>query len=92
MHILRIEHRVPSYEAWKQAFDSDPIGRQEGGVRRYRIMRQADDPDHVMIDLEFDGAEEAERFHERLRGLWERVDVMRDPHARLAEVVETGEH
>ena len=28
MHILRIEHPVPDYDAWKQAFDSDPIGRE----------------------------------------------------------------
>jgi hypothetical protein len=27
MHILRIEHPVPDYDAWKQAFDSDPLNR-----------------------------------------------------------------
>ena len=27
MHILRIEHPVPDYDAWKEAFDSDPISR-----------------------------------------------------------------
>jgi hypothetical protein len=25
MIILRIEHAVPDFEAWKKAFDSDPI-------------------------------------------------------------------
>jgi hypothetical protein len=35
MAILRIEHRVPSYESWKQAFDSDPVDRKGSGVRRY---------------------------------------------------------
>ena len=82
MHLLRIEHRVPGFEAWKKAFDSDPIGREQGGVGRYRLMRVVDDPGQVMIDLEFAGASEAEAFLDSLRDLWSRVDVMRDPTAR----------
>jgi hypothetical protein len=42
------------------AFDSDPIGRERSGVRRYRVLRATDDPNCVMIDLEFDSASEAE--------------------------------
>jgi hypothetical protein len=60
MYILCIEHPVPDYDAWKAAFDSDPIGRERSGVRRYRILRPPDDPSHVMLDLEFDSASEAE--------------------------------
>ena len=60
MYILRIEHPVPDYDAWKAAFDSDPIGRERSGVRRYRILRATDDPSYVMIDLEFDALSEAE--------------------------------
>jgi ribosomal protein L35AE/L33A len=57
---LRIEHPVPDYGAWKQAFDSDPVGREEAGVRRYRVSRAVDDPNYVMVDLEFDTTSEAE--------------------------------
>ena len=60
MYILRIEHPVADYDAWKAAFDSDPIGRERSGVRRYRIRRPTDDPSHIMIDLEFDSLGEAE--------------------------------
>jgi hypothetical protein len=60
MYILRIEHPVSDYDAWKAAFDSDPISRERSGVRRYRIMRSTDDPSQVMIDLEFDSLGEAE--------------------------------
>jgi len=60
MYILRIEHPVADYDAWKTAFDSDPIGRERSGVRRYRIMRAKDDPSHLIIDLEFDSLGEAE--------------------------------
>jgi hypothetical protein len=92
MHILRIEHSAPNYDAWKQAFDSDPIGREQGGVRRYRILRGLDDPSYVMIDLEFDSASEAEPFLAKLHDLWSRVDVMGDPKACIAEVVESTEY
>lgn len=92
MHILRVEHTVPDFDAWKEAFDSDPIGREQGGVRGYRILRSVDDPSYVMIDLEFDGATEAEAFHAKLRELWGRVDLMRDPQARIGETVESHEY
>jgi hypothetical protein len=91
MHVLRVEHEVPDFEAWKQAFDSDPIGRKAGGVRRYRIQRAAEDPNYVLIDLEFDSASEADAFHGKLRELWGRVDVMRNPTARVVEIVESAE-
>ena len=62
MAILRIEHPVPDFDAWKAAFDSDPVGRQRGGVRRYRVLRPVDDPNFVLVDLEFDSSSEAESF------------------------------
>ena len=60
MYILRIEHPISDYDAWKAAFDGDPIGRERSGVRRYRVMRATDDPSQVMIDLEFYSLGEAE--------------------------------
>lgn len=92
MHVLRVQHSVSDYDEWKKAFDSDPVGRKKSGVLRYRILRAADDPNLVMIDLEFNSSEEADRVHEALRELWGRVDVMRDPQARTAEVVESAEY
>ena len=92
MHILRIEHPVPDFDAWKQAFDGDPAAREKGGVRRYHVFRDADDPNYALIDLEFDDAAAAEAFLARLRKLWQNVDVMRDPKARIVEVVESVQY
>ena len=44
MPIVRIEHSVPDFEKWRQAFDSDPADRKGSGVRRYTILRLQDDP------------------------------------------------
>jgi hypothetical protein len=38
MFIVRIGHPVPDYDAWKQAFDSDPVGRAPSRVRRYQVL------------------------------------------------------
>lgn len=92
MFILRIEHPVQNYDAWKKAFESDPIGRKKSGVRRYRIMRSVDDPNYVMIDLELDSASAAKAAHAALLQLWSNVDVMRNPQARSVEVVEEEEY
>ena len=95
MAILQIEHRVRDFNAWKQAFDNDPIGREQGGVRRYRILRALDDPNFVVIELEFDGSDEAESFQAALRDLWGRVGDslgLEGPQARIVEAVETKEY
>jgi len=93
MHILRIEHPVPDFDAWKKAFDSDPVARKHSGVRRYRVIRPVDDPKYVMVDLEFDSSGEAEAMLLALRKLWRQVEgrVMASPQARVVEVVESRE-
>jgi hypothetical protein len=94
MTTLRIEHPVPNFDAWKKAFDSDPIRREESGVRRYQVLRPVDDPHFVTVDLEFDGSSEAEAFRAALRDLWRRVEgtVMQSPRAQILETVESKEY
>jgi hypothetical protein len=90
--ILQIEHRVRDFERWKNAFDSDPVGRDQGGVRAYRIARRVDDPNFVAIELDFDGVSEAEAFRGKLQELWGRAGDelgLEGPVARILEVVET---
>jgi hypothetical protein len=92
MHLLRVEHPVPEYEAWKRMFDSDPVGREKSGVRTYRVQRSSDDPNYVLIDLEFDSLAEAEAMRDALRELWGRMEgppVIDSPQARITEVVES---
>jgi hypothetical protein len=94
MYILRIEHPVPDFDGWKKAFDSDPVGREKSGVRRYRVLRPSDDANYVMVDLEFDTASQAEALLVALRVLWSRVEgqIMMNPQARIVEAVEIKEY
>jgi hypothetical protein len=94
MVMLRIEHPVPDFDGWKKAFDSDPVGRQRSGVRRYQILRPVEDRKFVMIDLEFDTLEQAEALLAAMRVVWGRVEgsIMTNPQARIVEISETREY
>ena len=92
MPTLQVEHPVPDYDAWKAAFDGDPIGRRRSGVRRYRVMRPVGEPHYVVIHLDFDSLGEAESAQAALRALWTRVDVMHEPRSRIVETLEEREY
>ncbi len=90
MYILQIEHPVPNYDGWRDAFENDPIDRKGSGVIHYRISRKPDDKNYVIVDLEFDTLNEAEACHEKLRQLWSHVEgsLMNNPQSRIIEVIE----
>jgi hypothetical protein len=71
--MLVIQHPVADFQAWKQAFDSDPVGRARNGVTRHTIYRPADDPNYVVVSLEFSSLEQAQQFLPALRELWRRA-------------------
>jgi hypothetical protein len=93
MPILRIQHAVPSFEGWKRAFDSDPVDRKGGGVRRYQVYRLVADPNLVVIDLHFDAIGQAQAFLGKLTALWNgpAKALMQSPEAWILETVESME-
>ena len=94
MVILNIDHKVADFDGWKRsAFDADPIGRAKAGVRSHRVLRAVDDPNHVMVELEFDTMPEAEAMQDALRDLWRNpLASIGSPTARIVEVVETKDY
>jgi hypothetical protein len=93
MPTVRIEHAVPSFEKWKQVYDSDPADRKGSGVRRYEIFCAHDDPNYVMIDLDFDSIGDAEAFLRVMEKIWSGPGkaVMQGPRARIVDRVEVME-
>lgn len=91
MFVLHIEHPVPDFTAWRQAFDNDPVGRKQLGVRRYQVTRPVDNPNYAIIDLEFDTQSQAEGLLAAMREVWSRVQgsLIGDPQTRIAEVVDS---
>jgi hypothetical protein len=93
MPILRIQHPVADYEAWKNLFDiKGPDFRGRFGAGRYQVLRPVDDPRFVMIDVDFAGRQGAEGLLAALRQLWGQPghNVDSDQEARIVEVVESA--
>ena len=93
MTILHIEHQINNFDTWKKAFDSDPIGRERSGVRSYQVLRPIDDPNYVMIDLEFDNVKTTEEFLTSLREMWRSAAaapaLVGSPQTHIVEAVES---
>lgn len=62
MATLRIEHAVHDYASWQEAFDSFAEARTNAGVRSFAVRQPIDDPEYLMLDLEFATAAQAEAF------------------------------
>ena len=96
MPTLRIEHQVHDFDTWKAAFDRDPAGRQQSGVRGYRVSRPVDDPAYIMVDLDFDSTREAEDFLSIMRNVWQTPQaapaLVGKPQTRIIEVAESKEY
>ena len=62
MPTLHIEHSISDYPTWKAAFGGFAAERENAGVRRHHIQQLIDDPNYIVIDLDFDTAGEAKSF------------------------------
>ena len=70
MPTLHIEHPITDLETWLSAFDAFADARRQAGVRGERVQRPVDNPEYIVVDLDFGTVEEAEAF---LRFLRDRV-------------------
>ncbi|MFD1212552.1 putative quinol monooxygenase [Arthrobacter sp. GCM10027362] len=93
MFTLQAGYQVRDYAEWKRMFDRDPAGRAASGARSFRVFRDADDGNYVVVHLDFDTRDAANAFLERLRSqVWNDPDVMEPlllgtPTARILEQV-----
>jgi hypothetical protein len=71
-----------------------PIDRKKSGVKRYRVCRPADDPNLIIVDLEFDDENKVELALAALKKLWTKVEgtIMFDPKTRILNIVEAREY
>lgn len=62
MATLHIEHPITDLQTWLTAFGAFAEARQRGGVRAHRVYQPVDDDKYIVVELDFDSADEAERF------------------------------
>ncbi|HUR84925.1 MAG TPA: hypothetical protein VMY78_06230 [Solirubrobacteraceae bacterium] len=80
MAILTTRVQVGDYDAWKPMFDTDPAGVREKSTG-LRLFRLVEDPDEVLVAVEFATADDAAEAREKLlaSGVLERVTVVTEP-------------
>ena len=59
-----VKHIVADYARWKSIFDADHASRQAAGSKGGQVFRSADDPNEVVMLLEWD-LETARQFSQR---------------------------
>ena len=62
MATLHIEHQISDFDTWNAAFHRFADARRNAGVQSHMVRRPIDDPNYVVIDLDFATAGEAEAF------------------------------
>ncbi len=62
MTTLHIEHAISDFGVWTAAFERFADVRAKFGVRAQRVRQPVDDPNYVVIDLDFDTPDDASRF------------------------------
>jgi hypothetical protein len=91
MFVLNIEHTITNFDGWKSAFDSHPHDRNQTGAQRYRILRPTDNPNAVIVEVEFATMREAEAVLMAMRETWSRMQgtlLAGSSKGCIAEVVE----
>ena len=96
MTTLRIEHAITDYQLWRKAFDGFAEARARAGVRSFAIRLPVDDPQYLMLDLEFDTAGQAEAFagflHQRVWSSPESSPALAGaPQTRILDLVRSEE-
>jgi heme-degrading monooxygenase HmoA len=90
MPYMLVRHKVEDYEKWKPVFDGHQATRSESGGKGGFLFRNADDPNEIIILLEWPDLEDARRFaqSEDLRETMQRAGVAEQPDIYFLEEVE----
>lgn len=81
MAYILVQQSVADYEKWKPFFDEDGPIRRAGGSKGGLVLRNADDPNHITVLLEWDSLENARAFagSDELRERMRRAGVTSAP-------------
>ena len=70
------------FDAFKQQFDSDPLGRRQV-AKGHTMLRGVDNPNEIFLRVEFDSVEDARSFQQKVRG----SDVLRNMTIKVPPTV-----
>jgi heme-degrading monooxygenase HmoA len=88
-HLL-VRHAVQDYAKFKTVFDGDAESRRAGGSRGGHLFRSADNPNELVVLLEWSSLEKARQFaqSEGLQAAMQRAGVVGRPDVLFVEKLE----
>ena len=95
MPTLHIEHAITDFDEWYSAFNRFADARRHAGARAERIQRPIDDPNYIVVDLDFDTTDQAQAFLQFLKtqvwGIQENSPALAGtPHTLILNPVTSG--
>jgi len=90
MAYLLVRHKDKDYEKWKTVFDEHSATRKTSGSKGGRLLRNADDPNEMVVIFEWDSLEKARKFaqSEDLKKTMQRAGVIDKPDIYFLEEIE----
>ena len=87
MQYVLVIHKVEDYEKWKSIYDENTDARTDNGSKGAHVLRNADNPNEVVILFEWDNLDNARKFYESqdLKDKMQGAGVMGKPEIRFLD-------
>jgi hypothetical protein len=62
MPVLQIEHAITRLDTWLETFKKFAPAREQAGVTKAQVFQPSDDPNYIVVHLEFGTVDAATNF------------------------------
>jgi quinol monooxygenase YgiN len=85
-----VRHKVKDFAKWKPFYDQHGAARKAAGCKGARLFRTADNPNELVVLLEWDSVETAQKFAQSqdLRKILEQSGVEGQPEMTFLQEIE----
>ena len=86
IHML-VRHKVADFPKWKPLYDAHSSARQKAGLKEEHLLRNADDPNEVILLFSADDLDKAKAFaaSDELRQAMQKAGVSDKPDVYFLE-------
>lgn len=90
MPYLLVRHKITDYQHWKSAFDQHGATRKASGSKRGVLLRNIQDPNELVIIVEFEDLSQARQFahSDDLQKKMREAGVIDQPNIYFLEEIE----
>ena len=94
MAILTVRHTVADYSVWKAGYDDHSAARKEHGAIRDQVLQSVDDPNDLLVLVEFGSLTDAKAFANdpSLKETMSASGVLGAPDISFRERTDEGTH